>query len=90
MGALKNIILGSVAVKLLQALTFIPILIVGQAPAVKKILLAVDASPASMKAVEFVASLLGGHGYEVCIFHAIPGLGAIHFDLSETCRPELS
>jgi nucleotide-binding universal stress UspA family protein len=89
MGALKNIILGSVAVKLLQSLTFIPILIVGQAPAVKKILLAVDASPASMKAVEFVASLLGGQGYAVCIFHAIPGLGAIHFDLSEGCRPEL-
>jgi len=89
MGALKNIILGSVAVKLLQALTFIPILIVGQEPAVKKILLAVDASPASMKAVDFVASLLGGHGYAVCIFHAIPGLGAIHFDLSEGCRPEL-
>jgi hypothetical protein len=42
-----------------------------------------------MKAVEFVASLLGGHGYAVCIFHAIPGLGAIHFDLSEGCRPEL-
>ena len=88
MGALKNIILGSVAVKLLQALTFIPILIVGQAPAVKKILLAVDASPASMKAVEFVASLLGGHGYAVCVFHAIPGLGAIHFDLSEGNEPE--
>jgi nucleotide-binding universal stress UspA family protein len=90
MGALKNIILGSVAVKLLQALTFIPILIVGQAPALKKILLAVDASPASMKAVEFVGSLLGSHGYEVCIFHAIPGLGEIHFDLSEACRSELT
>ena len=89
MGALKNIILGSVAVKLLQALTFIPVLLVGQAPAVKKILLAVDSSPASMKAVEFVASLLGGHGYEISIFHAIPGLEAIHFDLSEKCRPEL-
>jgi nucleotide-binding universal stress UspA family protein len=83
MGALKNIILGSVAVKLLQSLTFIPIIIVGRAPPVKKILLAVDASPASMKAVEFVASLLGEHGYEVCVFHAIPGLGAINFDLSE-------
>lgn len=89
MGALKNIILGSVAVKLLQALTFIPIFIVGQAPAARRILLAVDASPASMKAVEFVASFLGGHEYEVCIFHAIPGLGAIHFDLSEACRPDL-
>ena len=83
MGALRNIILGSVAVKLLQSLTFIPIIIVGQAPPIKKILLAVDASPASMKAVEFVASLLGGHGYEVCVFHAIPGLGAINFELSE-------
>jgi nucleotide-binding universal stress UspA family protein len=88
MGVLKNLILGSVAVKLLQSLTFIPIIIVGQAPPVKKILLAVDASPASMKAIEFVASLLGGHGYEVCVFHAIPGLGAINFDLSDTNKRE--
>lgn len=89
MSALKNIILGSVAVKLLQSLTFIPIIIVGQAPPVKKILLAVDASPASMKAVEFIASFLGGHGYETCVFHVIPGLGAINFDLSELNKPEL-
>jgi len=88
MGALKNIILGSVAVKLLQSLTFIPIIIVGQAPPVKKIVLAVDASPASMKAIEFVASLLGGLEYEVCVFHAIPGLGAINFDLSEINKRE--
>jgi nucleotide-binding universal stress UspA family protein len=89
MGALKSIVLGSVAAKLLQALTFIPIIIVGQAPPVKKILLAVDTSPASMKAVEFAASLLGGHGYEVCIFHAILGLGAIDFELSESNETEL-
>jgi len=88
MGALKNIILGSVAVKLLQSLTFIPIIIVGQAPPVKKIVLAVDASPASMKAIEFVASLLGGLEYEVRVFHAIPGLGAINFDLSEINKRE--
>ena len=88
MGALKNIILGSIAVKLLQSLTFIPIVIVGQAPPVKKILLAVDASAASMKAVEFVASLLGGHGYAICVFHAIPGLGAVNFDLSEVKKHE--
>lgn len=89
MSALKNIILGSVAVKLLQSLSFIPIIIVGQAPPVKKILLAVDASSASMKAVEFIASLLCGRGYEACIFHAIPSLGAIIFDLSELNKPEL-
>ena len=88
MGAMKSVILGSVAVNLLKSLTFIPIVIVGQAPAVKKILLAVDASPSSMKAVEFVAALLGGHGYEACIFHAIVGLGAINFELPEGNQPE--
>jgi len=88
MGALKSIILGSVAVKLLQSLTSIPIIIVGQAAPVKKILLAVDDSPCSMKAVEFVASLLGGHGYEAHIFHAIPGLGAINFELPEVNKPK--
>ena len=84
MGALKSIILGSVAVKLLQTLTFVPILIVGQAPPVKKVLLAMDGSLPSMKAAEFVAATLGGRGgYEVCIFHVILGLGGVDFDLSD-------
>ena len=90
MGTLKNIILGSVAVKLLQSLIFIPIIFVGQTPPVKKMLLAVDTSPASMKAVEFVASLLGDHRYEVRIFHSIRGLGAINFDLSGVNQVEFS
>lgn len=89
-GALKSAILGSVSVKLLQSLTFIPIIIVGQAPPVKKILLAVDASPSSMKAVKFVTSLLGGHGYEACIFHAILGLGSITLELPGVDAPEYS
>lgn len=88
MGALKSVILGSIAVKLLQSLTFIPIVIVGQASPAKKILLTVDTSPASMKTVEFVAAFLGGHRYEVCIFHAIPGLGAINFELPEVTEPK--
>jgi nucleotide-binding universal stress UspA family protein len=82
MGALKSIILGSVAVKLLQSLTFIPIIIVGQAPPVKKILFAVDNSPDSMKAVEFATSLIDGHGYEACIFHAILNIQEINSELS--------
>lgn len=88
MGALKSMILGSVAVKLLQSLTFIPIIIVGQAPPARKILLAVDNSPSSMKAVEFISSLLGGHGYEITVFHAIIGLGAINFELPGVDAPE--
>ncbi len=80
--ALHNIILGSVAVKLLQSLSFVPLILVGPALSVKKVLLAVDASDSSMKAVEFAGSILGGRGYEICIFHAIIGLGKIDFELS--------
>ncbi len=89
MGALTSIILGSVAVKLLQSLTFIPIIIVGQAPPVKKILLAADASPFSVKAAEFVASMLGGYAYDVCIFHAIIGLSSVNFELAEMDKQEV-
>ncbi len=81
--ALQSIILGSVAVKLLQALSFVPIVFVGQAAPVKKILLAVDASESSQKAVDFVASFPGVQGYAVCIFHAILGLGAVDFEVPE-------
>lgn len=87
LGALKNMILGSVAVKLLQVIDFIPVVLVGQASPTKKILLAVDASPPSMKAVDFLGALLGGRGYAVGIFHAIVGLGAIRFCPTEGGSP---
>ncbi len=87
MGKFKSIILGSVAVKLLQTLTFLPIIIVGQTPAVKKVLLAVDASPSSMKAVDLIAQWLGGHGHGAVIFHAVLGLGAINFESPGTDLP---
>lgn len=80
MGAIKNIILGSVAFKLLQSLTFLPVILLGPAPATKRVLLAVDASPNSKRAVEFVAAVLANHDHEICIFHAVVGLGAIQFD----------
>lgn len=86
MGALQRIIVGSVAVKLLQVINFIPLIFVGQAPPVKKILLAVDGSPSSIKAVEFLGALAGTCDCEVCIFHAIPGLGRVHFDLDHMRR----
>ena len=81
MGVLKSIIVGSVAVKLLQSLTFVPIIIVGKTLPVKKLLLAVDTSPCAMKAVEFTGSILGNSGYEVFITHAILRLGSINFEL---------
>jgi nucleotide-binding universal stress UspA family protein len=87
--ALQSIVLGSVAVKLLQSISFIPTLFVGPTPPAHKILLAVDASASSRKAVDFVASLLGGHGswYEICLIHVILHLGCINFD---DCGNDLS
>ena len=82
--ALQNIILGSVAVKLLQCISFIPTIFVGPAPPVRKILLAVDASISSMEAADFLGALLGGGGsYEICIFHAIIGLSKVDFEIPD-------
>jgi nucleotide-binding universal stress UspA family protein len=91
--ALQSIILGSVAVKLLQALSFVPLVFVGRAAPVKKTLLAVDASESSQKAVDFVASFLDKQdlqAYELCIFHAILGLGAVDFEVPEGAPVECS
>lgn len=88
LGTIQNLILGSVAVKLLQALGFLPLIFVGQTPPAKKVLLAVDASPASRKAVEFAIPWLAASGCNVCIFHALSGLGSVHFDLPEGPCPQ--
>ena len=72
--ALQNIIVGSVTMKLLQKLTFAPLLIAGRKPDNKKVLLAVDGSPCAMRAVQFVASMIGPFkDYAVTLVHVVRG-----------------
>ena len=72
--ALKNIIVGSVTNKLLEKLSFIPLLIAGRKPVNKKVLVAVDGSPCATKAVQFVADMLGPLGnYQVKLVHVVRG-----------------
>ena len=72
--ALNNIVMGSVSAKLMEKLTFMPVLIAGRNPVNKKILLAVDGSPCATRAVRFIAETIGPlEGYEVCLFHAVRG-----------------
>ncbi|MGA6924086.1 MAG: universal stress protein [Desulfosarcina sp.] len=72
--ALKNIIVGSVTNKLLEKLTFIPVLIAGRKPVNKKVLVAVDGSPCANRAVQFVADTLGRlKGYQVGLVHVVRG-----------------
>jgi len=74
---LEGIVVGSVANKLISKMTFLPIIIAGQHAPVKKILMAVDGSHPSIRAVEFAADYLDGAGYEVCLFHVIRGFGTV-------------
>ena len=76
MTGLRRIVLGSVATKLLEQITFLPLILVGKLRPNHKILLAFDGSENAMGAVQFVGSLLGGYDYEVSLLHVIRSNGA--------------
>jgi nucleotide-binding universal stress UspA family protein len=59
---LKDLLLGSVAHKLVEKLRHVPIWVVGGTPQLGRILLALDGSEGAMKAVDHVGTLLGHEG----------------------------
>ena len=69
----KDTILGSVANKLVEKLTNIPLCLVAGNAAPNRILLSIDKSEGSMRAVEYVASMFDKWASEVTLFHAIRG-----------------
>jgi len=73
MSGLRRMVLGSIATKLIERLTFIPILLAGRTPPNNKILLAYDGSEGARRAVDFVGRTLGGFDYRVCLMHALRG-----------------
>jgi nucleotide-binding universal stress UspA family protein len=73
MTGLRGVVLGSVAAKLIEKLTFIPLVLVGKKPPGHKILLAFDGSEGSRHAVDFVGRTLAGFDFEVCLIHVIRG-----------------
>ena len=75
MTGLRRIVLGSVATKLVEKLTFIPLILVGKRTPNNKILLAFDGSENTVNALGFVGSLLGGFDYEVSLFHVMRSNG---------------
>jgi nucleotide-binding universal stress UspA family protein len=68
---LEKITVGSVAQKLISALSFLPVIVAGRHPPGKKILIGVDGSKHSIRAVDYVGNIFGGSGYDVCLFHVI-------------------
>jgi nucleotide-binding universal stress UspA family protein len=72
---IKDLVLGSVADKLIGKMMHVPLWVVGDRPMSKKVLIPIDASEGSMQAVEHVAAVLGGAAdVGVTLFHAIRGL----------------
>jgi nucleotide-binding universal stress UspA family protein len=87
MSGLRGIVLGSVAAKLIQKLTFIPLVLAGRKPPGHKILLAFDASEGSRHAVDFVGRMLAGFDFEVCLVHVIRGREINHPDQQQFYAP---
>ena len=73
MSALRGLLLGSVATKLLERLTFAPLLLVGKKSHPEKILLGLDGSDNALRAVEHVGRIVGGAGVEIRLIHVVRG-----------------
>lgn len=58
--ALRNVVLGGVAAKLVAKIVFIPLILVGKKPTGNKILVGFDGSRDALKAVDLVGSVLAG------------------------------
>jgi len=72
-GALEGVTIGSVASKLIAKISFLPVIIAGQRLPGEQILIGVDGSEYSARAVDFVAKIFGGYGYRVELLHVIRG-----------------
>lgn len=68
---LKDLVLGSIAQKLVEKISHIPIWVVGGNPGAGKILLALDASEGAMKGVDYVGTMLDGSDYDVTLLNVI-------------------
>ena len=70
---MRGLLLGSVATKLLERLTFAPLLLVGKKSHPEKILLGLDGSDNALRAVEHVGRIVGGAGVEIRLIHVVRG-----------------
>jgi nucleotide-binding universal stress UspA family protein len=78
----RDIFLGSVSYKIVQALGDIPLWIVGGDIRSRKILIAVDGSENSRKAVDYVGTFAAVNGAEVTLFNAVREFRLAMLDIS--------
>jgi nucleotide-binding universal stress UspA family protein len=73
MGSFKEIVVGSVADKIVTKTTFLPVIVIGEIPPDKNILIAIDTSKNAMRAVDYVATTLGDFDFKIHLLHVIRG-----------------
>jgi nucleotide-binding universal stress UspA family protein len=87
-GAIRSMVLGSIATKLIASITFVPLLIMGKQRETGKVLIAMDSSDGAMRAVDFVAARLGGFDYDVRMVHVIRDEAGIAINRSNHESPQ--
>lgn len=71
---IKDIILGSISIKLIEKLSSIPVWVVGGNPDTKKILIGLDASEGAMQTVDYVGKMLNKSNVEIALINVVRGL----------------
>ena len=72
---LKDVVVGSVAHKLVSRVNSIPVGVVGGTPETQKVLIGFDGSEGSMRAVDFVCSMLAGKDRVILLCLLVRSLG---------------
>jgi len=85
---LKDLVLGSIANKLMEKLTHVPIWVIGDSPQAGKLLVSLDTSEGAMQAVNYVGSMLDGSDFHVTLFHAIRGFNIFQRMQGKSFVPE--
>jgi len=70
----QDLVLGGTANKLIQRLTQVPVLVVGERPAPEKILIGIDSSDSCMNAVDFIGSMFGSSNVEILLVNVVLGM----------------
>ncbi|MEW5912214.1 MAG: universal stress protein [Thermodesulfobacteriota bacterium] len=71
LGAFRGLVLGSVAIKLINSLSERPVWVVGKGAKPPRLLLALDGSPNSLRAVEYTAGLCAGQPLYLTLLHVV-------------------
>jgi len=77
-GRMRGLAVGSVSTKIIGAMSSIPICVVSGSPTGKNVIVALDGSPGSMKALDYACWLMNGSKEKVILFHALRRIGYLN------------